>query len=153
MKLELVSVGKLKHKAYLSLFEDYAKRLKRAARFEHSTVRESRSRDVSSIMREEAQAFEQRCQPHTLRVALDERGALLTSHELANTYQGWMNASRRHVALFVGGAHGLDPEFRTSCNLVLGLSRMTLPHDMALVMLVEQLYRATSILNNDPYHK
>lgn len=153
MKLELFTVGKLKHKAYKSLFEDYTGRLKRHARFEHTIIRESKSRTVSMLKQEEALAFEQGCRPETIKVALDERGVLWTSEQLAQQVVTWQNRSARHVAFFIGSAHGLDPDFRDGCDLVLGLSRMTLPHDMALVMLSEQLYRAMSIIHNEPYHK
>jgi 23S rRNA (pseudouridine1915-N3)-methyltransferase len=85
-------------------------------------------------------------------VALDERGALLTTRELAQ----WLAArlqDGRDVAFVLGGPDGLAPELSARAELQLSLSRMTLPHALARLLLVEQLYRAHSILKNHPYHR
>jgi 23S rRNA (pseudouridine1915-N3)-methyltransferase len=85
-------------------------------------------------------------------VALDERGRELTTRALST----WLEARRsdgRDVALLIGGPDGLAPEIRARSHETLSLSRLTLPHALARVLLVEQLYRAQSILAGHPYHR
>jgi 23S rRNA (pseudouridine1915-N3)-methyltransferase len=86
------------------------------------------------------------------RVILDERGDQMTSGEFARMLKNWLGAGR-DVALIVGGADGLTGRFKQSADMLLALSRMTLPHGLARVMLAEQLYRAISIMQNHPYHR
>lgn len=94
-----------------------------------------------------------RCQTDTVRVAMDERGELLTSAELSAWLEEWMLRGTRHVAFFIGSAHGLDPTLREECEHTLALSPMTFPHELARAMLAEQLYRAATIIRGEPYHK
>ena len=85
-------------------------------------------------------------------VALDERGTQLTTRELADWLAGWMREGIS-PAFVVGGADGLDASVKTRAVRTLGLSRLTLPHALARVVLAEQLYRAVCILRNHPYHR
>ncbi|MFY7873708.1 MAG: 23S rRNA (pseudouridine(1915)-N(3))-methyltransferase RlmH, partial [Limnohabitans sp.] len=85
-------------------------------------------------------------------VALDERGAALSTQDLALRLQHWQR-SGDDVALVIGGPDGLDPEFRSAAHERIRLSDLTLPHAMARVLLIEQLYRAWSINANHPYHR
>ena len=88
----------------------------------------------------------------SVKVALDEHGKTLTTVQLASQLQDWM-AEVRDVCFVIGGADGLDESVKESANLVLSLSRLTMPHALARVVLVEQLYRAASIMRNHPYHR
>ncbi|MCA1926113.1 MAG: 23S rRNA (pseudouridine(1915)-N(3))-methyltransferase RlmH [Thiobacillus sp.] len=88
----------------------------------------------------------------SLPVALDERGAQLTTRELADWLASCM-AEGVSPAFIIGGADGLDASVKTRAGSLLGLSKLTLPHALARLMLVEQLYRATCILKNHPYHR
>ena len=85
-------------------------------------------------------------------VALDERGLDWTTVQLAQHLARWRDASE-HVAFLIGGPDGLSEQLKSSAGLRLRLSSLTLPHALARVMLVEQLYRAWSILANHPYHR
>lgn len=85
-------------------------------------------------------------------VVLDERGTTLTTQALAGQLKGWQ-LSGDHVALVIGGPDGLDPAFRQAAHDRIRLSDLTLPHALARVLLVEQLYRAWSINANHPYHR
>ena len=86
-------------------------------------------------------------------MALDERGEQVTSHKLAAIVGDWMNRGLSEVTLVIGGPDGLPPQIREAAGLRLGLSKMTLPHRLARLVLVEQLYRALAILRNVPYQK
>ena len=85
-------------------------------------------------------------------VVLDERGTSLTTKALASRLQNWQLESD-DVALVIGGPDGIDPTFRHAAHERIRLSDMTLPHAMARVLLIEQLYRAWSINANHPYHR
>jgi len=87
-----------------------------------------------------------------IRVALDERGTLLSTMDLARRIARWREAGR-DVAFIVGGADGLAESVRKAAHLAWSLSPLTLPHGLARVVLAEQLYRAVSILHNHPYHR
>lgn len=86
-------------------------------------------------------------------VALDERGEQLTSVELAKKLEKWRDAGRRECRFVLGAADGHDESERGSADLLLAFGRATWPHLLARAMLLEQLFRATSILANHPYHR
>jgi 23S rRNA (pseudouridine1915-N3)-methyltransferase len=90
---------------------------------------------------------------NAVTVVLDERGQTLSSIELAKKLEGWRDAGTREVRFLVGAADGHDEEQRTSADLVLSFGKATWPHLLARAMLAEQLFRATSILANHPYHR
>jgi 23S rRNA (pseudouridine1915-N3)-methyltransferase len=86
-------------------------------------------------------------------VALDEGGRLITSETLADWIDDQMVGGVRYVSFLIGGAHGLDDDVREDASWSLSLSPMTLPHQLARVVLLEQLYRAMTIIRGEPYHK
>lgn len=90
--------------------------------------------------------------PGAQAVALDERGSQLGTRELAGWIGGWM-AEGVSPAFIIGGADGLDDRIRARASRLLGLSRLTLPHALARVVLAEQLYRAMCIIKGHPYHR
>lgn len=91
--------------------------------------------------------------PDGVTVALDERGEQLTSVEFAKHLQKWRDAGRRECRFLIGAADGHEEPERESADLLLAFGRATWPHLLARAMLVEQLFRATSILANHPYHR
>ena len=86
-------------------------------------------------------------------VALDERGRLLSSPDLAAQLGRWRDDARGEAVFLIGGADGLDPSLRDRADLVLSFGKMVWPHMLARVMLAEQLYRAATILAGSPYHR
>jgi 23S rRNA (pseudouridine1915-N3)-methyltransferase len=87
-----------------------------------------------------------------IKIALDERGKDLSTQDLANQLSNWRQDGK-DIALLIGGADGLDAELKKEAASMIRLSSMTLPHAMARVLLVEQLYRAWTILQGHPYHR
>lgn len=85
-------------------------------------------------------------------IALDERGKDLTTQQLAQRLEHWMQEGG-DTAFLIGGADGLDPELKESADEMIRLSSLTLPHAMARLVLCEQLYRAVSVIKNHPYHR
>lgn len=103
-------------------------------------------------MAAEAQRLRAALPAGSVLVALDERGRDWTTREFAQQLAAWRDASET-VAFAIGGADGLDPAFKREARVTLRLSAMTLPHALARVLLVEQLYRAWSLLARHPYHR
>jgi len=89
----------------------------------------------------------------SITVALDERGQALSSIELAKKLEGWRDAGKREARFLIGAADGHDEEQRRSADLLLSFGPATWPHLLVRAMLAEQLFRATSILANHPYHR
>lgn len=86
-------------------------------------------------------------------VVLDERGKNMTSPELAQIVEGWMNAGCSEICFLIGGADGHMEETRNNADLVLSFGKLTLPHILMRAVLAEQIYRLETIINHHPYHK
>jgi len=91
--------------------------------------------------------------PNAVRVFLDERGKALTSTELARKLEAWRDDGKREARFLIGAADGHDDQERRSADLLLSFGPATWPHLLVRAMLAEQLFRATSILANHPYHR
>ena len=127
---------------------DYQTRLKRHLRVEERYVRPSRSRGGN-----EASKLLASHRPGDLLVALDVGGKPLSSEALASQMQGWMTRGVKVVHLAVGAAEGLSEEVLQRADLRWSLGAATLPHDLAMVVMWEQLYRGLTIIRGEPYHK
>ena len=154
MKLGIYAVG---HRQPDWVAAGCAEYLKRMPRELSATVSEIRPEARGSKTREQLLAAEKtrirEALPAGCRiVVLDERGDDLTTLQLAKRLEAWMQDGR-DVALLIGGADGLDEEFKRQAADKLRLSSLTLPHGMARLLLCEQLYRAVSVLKNHPYHR
>ena len=135
--IRLVAIGKIKNPHLKALEADYAARLKHYTTFEIKESKDSKLRFFS---------------PSEYVVALDERGKKLGSVELAGWFKEQYNRSAKKIVFVIGDAYALDPAVKTRANLVLSLSALTLPHELARVFLLEQLYRAHTILKGEHYH-
>ena len=132
---------------------EYEARAARYWRMEVAEARRARGKAAAEVMRREAAHVRARLRPGFDRVALTREGRRFTSPELARWLEGVARTPARGVHFLVGGAFGLDPGLKDECGLRLSLSSFTLPHDFARLLLAEQLYRAGTILRNQPYHK
>lgn len=154
MKLTIVAVGdKLPGWADAAVAE-YVKRMPREARVEVIAVRPEKRAGQSAerIKALEAARILEKCPAGARLVALDEHGKQASTRELAALLETWL-ASGRDTALVIGGADGLAPDLLAKAEATLALSRLTLPHALARVLLAEQLYRAWSLLARHPYHR
>ena len=114
--------------------------------------RRDSGKTIDQIQEAEAERIRAALPRDASLVVLDERGVLLSTMELASLVESWMGEGREAVFV-IGGADGVSAALRSGADKVLSLSRMTLPHGLARVMLAEQLYRAVSIINHHPYHR
>ena len=143
MKLKVAWIGKTKEPAIQALTDEYLKRLSRYADAEGITLK-----DEAAVLKLCARDARPR---HTL-VLLDEQGKQFSSEELAKFLGGYQDRNPLPLLFAVGGADGFTDQARQAATLVLSLGRMTLAHELARVVLLEQLYRAFTILKGHPYH-
>jgi len=144
VKLKVAWIGKTREPAIQSLTDEYLKRLARYAEAEGTTLK-----DEASVLR--LCARDGRPSRHTL-VLLDGRGKQLSSEELAKFVRDYQDRNPLPLLFAVGGADGFSEQARQAAALVLSLGKMTLAHELARVVLLEQLYRAFTILKGHPYH-
>jgi 23S rRNA (pseudouridine1915-N3)-methyltransferase len=154
MNITVVAVGQRVPLWAQQAWDDYAKRFPGDFRIQLKALKtEPRaSRTVEQIWALEAERIEAAIPKDSIRVTLDERGARWGTQALAQHIQEWQLESR-HLTWIIGGPDGLAPHLRPPNVTSVRLSDMTLPHQMVRVMLIEQLYRAWSILNHHPYHR
>ena len=139
MKIKLVAVGKLKKPYTKEGAKDYIGRIKHYIPFEVIEVKET---DISRFLTSE-----------TFNVLLDMRGTMLTSERFASFINKSIVHYNKDIVFFIGGAEGFSDEERGSADMLISLSKMTLPHEIARLFLLEQIYRAFTIIRNEKYHK
>lgn len=155
MKLRLVCVGKLSEAWLRQGAEEYAGRLKRHFSLEIVELKEEkggRKGDVPGLQRREGERILEKIPDQAYVVVLDERGKQLGSEHLAEMLGDRMLHGGQPWCLVIGGPYGLSPEVKQRADFLLSLSKMTFTHQMARVFLLEQLYRSSTILRNEPYH-
>jgi len=152
MDLVILGVGRLRS-SYREACDDYLRRLRRYAKVRELEVREaSREPSVAAQRQEEAECLLARAPVGATVVALTRGGSGWTSVELARRMEGWRTASRP-LAFVIGGSHGLAPGLLATAGARWSLGPLTLPHELARVIVLEQLYRAFTIIRGEPYHK
>ncbi|WP_334135106.1 23S rRNA (pseudouridine(1915)-N(3))-methyltransferase RlmH [Tepidimonas sp.] len=155
MKWHLLAVGQRLPDWAEAAYEEYARRFPPEARVQLRTVKaEPRAggKSAAAAMAAERQRLEAACPKGARRVVLDERGQRCTTAELAGRLRQWQHDGA-DIVFIIGGPDGLDPALRQSAHTTLRLSDLTLPHALARVLLIEQLYRAWSMLTGHPYHR
>ena len=159
MRLLVVAVGRLKagpERQLLSRYEERANKAGRAIGFrglELLEVDESRNRDPERRMIEESIAVLTLVPDKAALVLLDVKGASLSSKDFAGVLAGWRDDGRPACVCVIGGPDGLAPALHDRADLVLAFGALTWPHQLVRIMLVEQLYRAVTILSGHPYHR
>lgn len=155
MKIRVLAVGAERSGLFEPAIDEYMSRIRRVVPVAIEEVPASRKggNDPARAKGEEGEALVSRLRKGELVVALDERGEQLDSEAFAQEIlQGAMNQGRDLVFL-IGGAEGHGERVRERADRILALSRLTLPHRLARLVLVEQIYRGLSILRGEPYHK
>lgn len=154
MKLWVVAVGQRVPDWAQAAWDDYAKRFPGDVKVGLKTVKtEPRgSRTTSQIWAAERARIDAAIPKDCHRIWLDEKGKRLTTKALSQRWLDWQ-AQAQDVAMVIGGPDGFDPVIRDGGHDLISLSDMTLPHAMVRVVLIEQLYRAWSLMTNHPYHR
>jgi 23S rRNA (pseudouridine1915-N3)-methyltransferase len=143
--LTIIVVGKVKNKNCLQMIETYKYRTEQFTRLKRIEIKEEndKRKETANILKHLNNGF---------IVVLDEYGKQLTCHELSKIINDKINNSI-DVIFVIGNYYGIDAAIKQRANLLLSLSKMTLPHEIAQLILIEQLYRAFTIIKGLPYHK
>jgi 23S rRNA (pseudouridine1915-N3)-methyltransferase len=153
MRIRLLAIGRDRSGLYAPAVAEYVDRLCRYVKFELIEVPEAKRHAGTPLAKEEeGTALLRRVEARERVVALDERGREYTSVELARRVEAWLGSSQ-DICLVIGGSDGLSRQVLDRAAESLALSRMTLAHRLARLVLVEQLYRAMTIVRGEPYHK
>jgi|TARA_B100000965_G_C19577516_1_gene751968 23S rRNA (pseudouridine1915-N3)-methyltransferase len=155
MKLNLIAVGKRMPKWVDLALTEYIKRLPKNINFNLNEIapeKRSRNRSLQELKKNEDEKINTLISSTNIVIALDEKGELISSHRLAGELQIWID-QQLDVGILIGGADGLSDSIKNRASKIWSLSKMTLPHALARVIFIEQLYRASTILNKHPYHR
>lgn len=156
MKITLISVGDMREKPLKELADKFAARISHYVPFETVVIPDVLSRkNVNDDMRKakEGDSILAKVSPNDFVILLDERGREMTSRQFAEFIeQKALSATTRNLILVIGGPYGFSAPVYERANMLIGLSKMTFTHEMARVFTLEQLYRAMTILRNEPYH-
>jgi 23S rRNA (pseudouridine1915-N3)-methyltransferase len=152
MDIAVVAVGKLRP-YYRQACDDYTRRLRRYAHLREYEVREASRAPTAAVQRaEEAARLETKIADASTVVASAREGTGWSSNELARQLERWLLIARPLVVV-LGGSQGLDPAMLSRATARWSLGPLTFPHELARVIILEQLYRAFTILRGEPYHK
>ena len=150
MKFRFIWIGRTKDKNWKALQEDYLKRLSHFVKCEITEIKDSARHENSEV---EGKRILETLNPKTFAVLLDVRGKTISSHQLSGEIQKWQNSGTKEISFIIGGFEGASNDIRERADYLLSLSFLTFTHEMARVVLLEQLYRGYSILKGFPYQK
>jgi 23S rRNA (pseudouridine1915-N3)-methyltransferase len=159
MRVVVAAVGRLKQGPERELAERYRKRAAEAGRsaglsaVDVVEIKESRAGDAARRMVEESIAVANVIPEHAVTVILDARGESINSAAFAGRLQEWRQQNKPAVVFIIGAADGLAPSLREKASIAIAFGTATWPHQLVRVMLLEQLYRAVTILSGHPYHR
>lgn len=154
MKIKIVSVGSIKEKFLKDAISEYLKRLTRFAKIEISEVDETKIQNKSEeqVKKEEGERLLKRIGQDEFVFLLDLKGELISSEVLAQKINDLINKGISPLTFVIGGTLGLSEEVRKRANIKLSISKMTFTHQMCRMIILEQIYRAFKIINNEEYH-
>jgi len=145
MNHEIIVAGKPALKYAKAGTEEYLKRLGRYGKYKLTHIKDGSSEEVSKKLFDASKG--------TLRIVLDERGARPTTTELVDLYNKWEMQGVKKATFLIGASDGHTEELRDQADYLLSLSSMTMQHELALVVLLEQVYRVATIKRGEPYHR
>ena len=157
--ITLICMGKCKEKFYIAAAEEYTKRMKGYCEFKLLELPEYRlpenpsQTEIEQGLAREAEAIRKAIPKGAWFCTLTPEGKLLSSEELADTMKTVKNSGKSSACFLIGSSFGMDPSLKAQADFKLSMSKMTFPHHLARVMVLEQLYRAESIQAGSKYHK
>ena len=159
MKIDIVCVGKIKEKYFNMAIDEYSKRLSRYIKLNIIEVADEQTPDnapdavCDMIKRKEAERIIKAIKPDSYVITLEINGEMLDSVKLSKKIESIGVNGNGSITFVIGGSLGLHEEVMNRSNYALSFSKMTFPHQLMRVILLEQIYRSYRILNNEPYHK
>lgn len=159
MKITILTVGKIKEKFYTEAINEYSKRLSRYCKLDvvqvadEKTAENCSDNEINIVKQKEAERLLKYIPDDAYVITLEINGKNLDSVELANKIDELGITGTSHIIFVIGGSLGLHQSVSNRANFKLSFSRMTFPHQLMRVVLLEQIYRSYRIINNQPYHK
>ena len=155
MNLKIIAVGRIKQGYLREALEEFAQRINKYSSLEIVEVKEEKIDSRASperIKEKEAERILSKLDPRVYTIALDEQGKELSSLKLARLFEEVSRKGYRQMSFIIGGALGLSSRVKKQADFILALSRMTFTHEMIRLFLLEQIYRAFTIIRGEPYH-
>ncbi len=159
MKYRIISVGKIREPFYLQGINEYLKRLGPYVSINlHDGLEEkisprAGSKEIEKCLRKEGERILSLVGNNESIIILDIQGKMFSSEDFAGQIQTWNQLGINRVNLIIGGSYGLDNEVKLRADQIISFSKMTFPHQMAVLILTEQIYRGFRIIKGEPYHK
>ncbi len=154
MQIDLIVVGKLKEKSMKQMCDEYIKRLGSYCKLNVIELKdESTHLDSNLVIKREQEQIEKVLDDKSYIIVLDIDGKQLSSEQLSEKIDDITTYENSKITFIIGGSLGIAPELKAKSNLRLSFSKMTFPHQLFRVMLLEQIYRQFRIARNEPYHK
>ena len=150
--IKIICVGKLKEQYLKSAVEEYIKRLGRYTKINLIEVDDYSNLDINNILKKEQEEILKHIDPKDYVITLEILGNMLTSKELAKHMEQTL-INNSNITFIIGGSYGISDVIKQRSNYKLSFSKLTFPHQLFRVMLLEQIYRAYKINNNEEYHK
>lgn len=159
MKITIAAVGKLKEKYLKDGIAEYVKRLSRFTEVEFIEVEDEQAPEnlsaaqESQVKQREAERMLKRIKEGSYIILLDLAGKQISSEDFSEKLENIMLSGNSHITFIIGGSLGLDQSLMNAANFRISFSKMTFPHQLARLILLEQVYRAFKIMKNETYHK
>lgn len=159
MKIIVLTVGKIKEKFFVDAIKEYSKRLSKYCNLEITEVTDEKTPDGASeaeeelIREKEGERLLSKIKENSFVITLEIKGKMLDSVELSKMMEEKMVQGESHLTFVIGGSLGLSKAVMNRSNLALSFSKMTFPHQLMRVILLEQIYRGFRIMKGEPYHK
>lgn len=159
LKIDVITVGKLKEEYLRAACAEYVKRMGAFAKLqiielpEYKVPQEPSEAQIAACIKQEGEAILAKIPAQSFVAAMCIEGKMLSSEQLAETFLQAQNRGSSQMSFIIGGSWGLDEAVKQRADLRLSMSRMTFPHQLARVMLLEQIYRAGQIMLGTKYHK
>lgn len=159
MKITILAVGKLKEKYWKQAIAEYEKRLGAYSKIEMIEVPDEKApetmsdKEIEQVKEKEGQRLLAKIKPRATVITLEIQGKMLSSEGLAKELQQRMTQGQSDFVFVIGGSNGLHQDVLNRSNYALSFSKMTFPHQMMRVVLIEQVYRAFKIMRGEPYNK
>ena len=151
--IKIVCVGKIKEKYFVDALEEYKKRISKYSKLEIIEVSDEATDNEKIVLAKEKEKLLKVINKSDYNIVLDIDGKELSSVELSDKINNIFTNYNSNITFIIGGSCGIDDEIKNMCDFRLSFSKMTFPHQLFRILLLEQIYRAFKILNNESYHK
>ncbi|WP_045211273.1 23S rRNA (pseudouridine(1915)-N(3))-methyltransferase RlmH [Desulfonatronovibrio magnus] len=150
--IKIILTGKIRKGFRAEAFDYYLKKSRHYIDISLIVIKDARSGDALLRAETEGRTLLKKVTPHDLLIVLDEKGKELTSCKFAQKMQTWDELPGKTPCFIIGGSYGLWDQVRQHADFILSLGPMTMPHELAAIVLMEQIYRARTIIQGHPYH-